>query len=64
MKRILLYLTGLLLSIVGCFFCIININLLTIGYSFKKYVNFIISNIECSVLFVGFLIIVLVYERG
>ena len=64
MRMALFYILGFLLSVIGLFFCIINLNLCTIGYSFGKYVKFIISNIECSMFFIGIIILILVYERG
>lgn len=64
MKTIILYILGILLSIGGLFFIIINLNLLIIGYSFWKYVKFIISNVECLLLFIGIIILIYVYERG
>jgi len=64
MRALFLFILGILLVSIGLFFCILNLNLLTVGYSFLKYVKFIISNIECNVLFFGICLIVLVYERG
>ena len=64
MKIVILYLLGLLLTILGLFFIIINLNLLVIGYSFGKYVKFIISNIECICFFIGLILLIVVYERG
>ena len=64
MKIVILYLLGLFLTVIGLFFIIINLNLLVIGYSFGKYVKFIISNIECLSFFIGLILITLVYERG
>ena len=64
MKLVLFYILGLFLSIVGLFFCVLNLNLFTFGYSFGKYVKFIISNIECSIFFIGLIILAFVYERG
>ena len=63
MKRVFLYLFGFFLSVIGLFFCFLNLNLFTIGYSFRKYVKFIISNIECSVFLLGIIVIILAYER-
>ena len=64
MKKVIFYILGLIMSIIGLFFCFLNLNLFTIGYSLGKYGKFIISNIECNILFMGLLIIILVYERG
>jgi len=64
MKSILIYLIGILCSVTGLFFILINLNLLTIGYTFFKYVKFIISNVECLLFFIGIIILVILYERG
>ena len=62
--KIILYLLGLLLSIIGLFFIILNLNLLQVGYSFFKYVKFIISKAECLCFFIGITLLILVYERN
>lgn len=64
MSKIILYVIGVMLTVTGLFFCLLNLNLLVIGYSFGKYVKFIISNIECNVFLFGIIILVMVYERG
>lgn len=64
MKTAIFYILGLILSVIGLFFCFLNLNLFTIGYSFSKYVKFIISNIECGLFFIGIIILVFIYERG
>ena len=64
MITILMYITGLLLSIIGLFFIFININLLLIGYSFWQYIQFILTNIECLLFFIGILLLITIYERG
>lgn len=59
MFRILLYILGIILTSIGLFFIIIYLNLLTIGYSFSDYVNFIIRRPEFYYLIVGFIILTL-----
>ena len=45
--RILLFLFGFGLTILGLTYIIIYLNLLSIGYNFFDYVKFIIRRIEC-----------------
>lgn len=45
--RIFLFLIGFGLTTIGCVYIICYINLLTLGYNFFEYVNFIIRRIEC-----------------
>lgn len=45
--RILVFLVGFGLTIIGMSYIIMYLNLLTLGYNFFKYVNFIIRRIEC-----------------
>ena len=53
--RIILFLIGILLVVIGLTSIILYINLLTIGYSFIDYVNFIIRRIECISLLVQYM---------
>lgn len=57
MKRLILYLIGIFLTSFGLFLIILNLNLLTIGYSFLKYVKFIISDVYCYSLFIGLILL-------
>ena len=45
--KIFLFLLGFGLTTIGCVYIISYLNLLTIGYNFLQYVNFIIRRIEC-----------------
>ena len=45
--RILLFLFGFGLTVMGLMYIIFYLNLLSIGYNFFEYVNFIIRRIEC-----------------
>ena len=51
--RSFFFLFGFGLTIISLSFIIIYLNLLTIGYNFLEYVNFIIRRIECLNIFVG-----------
>lgn len=54
--RIIFFLIGFGLSIIGFVFIISYLNLITIGYTLKEYVHFISSNIECLIGPIGLLI--------
>lgn len=53
LTRIFFFLIGFGLTIIGCVYIISYLNLLTIGYNFLEYVNFIIRQIECLSAIVG-----------
>ncbi|MDD2518666.1 MAG: hypothetical protein PHI05_01425 [Bacilli bacterium] len=55
--RIFFFLLGFGLTIIGCVYIISYLNLMTIGYNFYEYVNFIIRRIECFYAVIGLIII-------
>ena len=57
--RIFFFLVGFALLTIGNTFLILYLNLLTIGYNFLEYVNFIIRRVECYFSIIGFIIIIL-----
>ena len=59
MIRIFFFLIGFALMVIGFVFIILYLNLLTIGYNFSFYVNFITRRIECYYTIIGFMIILL-----
>ena len=59
MTRIFFFLVGFALMVLGFSFIILYLNLLTIGYNFSFYVQFITRRIECYYAVIGFIIIVL-----
>lgn len=59
-----LFLFGFGLSVISLSFIIIYLNLLTIGYNFIDYVNFIIRRFECINLFTGFIIVFISFKIG
>ena len=63
MYRLVLFLFGFGLSIIGGMYIIIYLNLLTIGYNFLEYVNFIIRKPECFLFIIGLIIIILSLPR-
>lgn len=59
MARIFFFLLGFALMVIGTSYIILYLNLLTIGYNFSFYVNFITRRIECYYAIIGFIIIFL-----
>ena len=57
--KFLIFLFGFGLSVIGLSYIIIYLNLLSIGYNFLEYVNFIIRRVECYFSIIGFIIIIL-----
>ena len=45
--KFLIFLFGFGLTVIGLSYIVIYLNLLSIGYNFLEYVNFIIRRIEC-----------------
>lgn len=63
--RILFFLIGFGLSIIGFVYTISYLNLLALGYNFLDYVNFIIRRIECLYAILGLIIIFLsIFLKG
>ena len=62
--RSFLFLFGFGLSVISLSFIIIYLNLLTMGYNFFDYVNFISRRIECINLLTGFLLILISLKLG
>lgn len=55
--RIIFFLIGFGISVIGFVFTISYLNLMTIGYNFLEYVKFISSSIECLIGPIGLIII-------
>ena len=65
MFKIFLFLFGFGLTIIGIIYIILYLNLLTIGYNFNEYVNFIIRRIECWYSVLGIVIMLIsIYIGG
>ena len=65
MTRIFFFLFGFGLMVTGFIYIILYLNLLTIGYNFTYFVNFIIRRIECYFTIVGLVIMNLaLYIKG
>lgn len=59
LTRIFTFLFGFGMMVIGSSFLVLYLNLLTIGYSFKEYVNFIIRQPEFYYFIIGMIIIML-----
>ena len=59
MIRVFFFLIGFAFMVIGFSFIILYLNLLTIGYNFGNYVNFIIRRIECYYSIIGLVIMIL-----
>ncbi len=53
MTRVFFFLVGFGLTIIGSIYIICYLNLLTIGYNFNEYVNFISRRLECYYTIIG-----------
>ncbi|MBE6144980.1 MAG: hypothetical protein E7169_05340 [Firmicutes bacterium] len=57
--RVFLFLTGFGLTVIGSVYIISYLNLLTIGYNFLEYVNFISRQLECLYFVLGIILMFL-----
>lgn len=57
--RVFFFLVGFGLTIIGSMYIISYLNLLTVGYNFGEYVNFIIKRIECIYALIGIVLIMM-----
>ena len=65
MSRIFFFLLGFGLMTIGFVYIILYLNLLSIGYNFSYYVNFISRRIECYFTIIGFIMLNLsIYIKG
>ena len=58
MARIFIFLVGFGLTTIGFVYIICYLNLLTMGYNFYEYVNFISRRFECYYALIGILLII------
>jgi len=54
-----LFFSGFGLTVIGCIYIISYLNLLTIGYNFLEYVNFISRQLECLYFILGIVLMTL-----
>ena len=65
MSRIFFFLFGFGLMTIGFVYIILYLNIISIGYNFSYYVNFISRRIECYFSIIGFIILNLsIYIKG
>lgn len=65
LARVFFFLIGFGLTVIGSIYIITYCNLMTVGYNFHEYVQFIIRRIECQYFLIGLLIIFLsLYTPG
>ena len=63
--RVFFFLLGFGFTLIGFLYIITYLNLLTIGYNFSYYVNFIIRRFECYFVLIGLIIMNLsMYIKG
>jgi hypothetical protein len=55
--RIILYIISYTFMIIGLTFILLYINLFSFGYTMIEYLEFIFTNIECLLFFIGFIIL-------
>lgn len=58
------FLFGFGLTVISLSYIILYLNLLTIGYNFLEYVNFIIRRIECINIITGLLLMIIILKGG
>ena len=52
-----LFILGFLFTLIGNVHIILNLNLLSIGYSFLDYICFIFTHVECVIFFIGIILL-------
>ena len=63
--RIILFLLGYALSLIGLIYIIGYLNILSLGYNLLFYIHFIIRRIECLYFPIGFLLITIsIFFKG
>lgn len=65
MPRIFFFLLGFGLTVIGCTYWVIYLNLLTIGYSLLEYFTFTFQHVECLFAVIGFMIMTIsIFWKG
>lgn len=62
--RTFLFLIGFGLTTIGFIYIIAYLNLLSIGYNFFEYVNFIIRRLECLNALIGIILMIIAVTIG
>ena len=56
---------GFFMALIGSVYIITYLNLMTVGYNFLEYVNFIIRRTECIIFMIGMILMLLsIYLPG
>lgn len=63
-KKIIVFLFGYSLTLIGLIYVISYLNLLSLGYNFWYYVKFIFSKIECLYTLIGIILMFISIEGG
>lgn len=59
MVRVFFFLLGFGFMVIGCSFTILYLNLMSMGYNFLNYVNFIVRRFECYFSIIGLIMMIL-----
>lgn len=59
MNRVVLFLIGLIMSVIGLSYIIIYLNLLVMDYNFTDYLKYICTKLECIIFFIGYVLMLL-----
>ena len=63
--RIGFLILGFFMALIGSVYIITYLNLMTVGYNFLEYVNFIIRRTECIIFMIGMILMLLsIYLPG
>lgn len=65
MMRVFCFLLGFILMVLGFFYVIIYVNLISFGYNIKEYFSYLTTRYECWSLILGLLIILIsLFRKG
>jgi len=62
-KKLILYFISYIMTVVGFTFIIVYINLFSFGYNIFEYLEFIFTNYECILFFLGFVLFIILLKR-
>lgn len=61
--RIISFITGFILSSISLTLIILYLNIISLGYSFFDFLNFIIRKWELYLLFIGIILMILAFRK-
>ena len=64
LKKITLFILGILITSYSLMFIIIYLNLIKMGYSFFDYIKYVFTKIECLSLIIGIILICLSFRKN